>query len=152
MNNTNKPNKKREAREFCFQYFFHIQLPVFEDSKSNLDSAELKESINQFKESTNTILSDELNKFSFNIIEGTLKNYNNLEESIKKYLKNWKLERISRVDHTILLLSFYELLNDKSTPFNIIINEAIEISKKFGSVESGPFVNGILDNLVKSEL
>jgi N utilization substance protein B len=145
-------NKKREAREFCFQYFFHVQLPVFEELKSGLNSEDLKKSINEFKESTNTMLSDELNSFGFKLIEGTLKEYTSLEQAIEKYLKNWKLERISKVDHTILLLSFYELLHDKSTPVNIVINEAIEISKKFGSVESGPFVNGILDNLAKNEL
>jgi N utilization substance protein B len=145
-------NKKREAREFCFQYFFHIQLPGFEGAKSDLKSDQLKDSISEFRESTNTLLSDELNAFGFQMIEGTLKQYESLEKSIEKYLKNWKLERISKVDHTILLLSFYELLHDKSTPVNIVINEAIEISKKFGSVDSGPFVNGILDNLVKNEL
>ena len=145
-------NKKREAREFCFQYFFHIQLPVFEELKSGLNDDDLKKSINEFKESTNTLLADELNHFAFSLIGGTLKNYSLLEEKIEKYLKNWKLSRISKVDHTILLLSAYELLFNKDTPVTIVINEAIEISKKFGSVDSGPFVNGVLDNLSKNEL
>jgi N utilization substance protein B len=145
-------NKKREAREFCFQYFFHVQLPVFEELKSGLSDKEILSSIVDYKESTNTILSSDLTVFSNQIILGTFKNYKELELIIEKYLKNWKLSRISKVDHTILLLSSYEMLHDKSTPVSIIINEAIEISKKFGSVDSGPFVNGILDNLAKNEV
>ncbi len=145
-------NKKREAREFCFQYFFHVQLPVFEELKAGLSEAEILSSIEDYKESTNTLLSSDLTDFSNQLILGTFKNYKELELVIEKYLKNWKLSRISKVDHTILLLSSYEMLHDKSTPVNIVINEAIEISKKFGSVDSGPFVNGILDNLSKNEI
>lgn len=145
-------NKKREAREFCFQYFFHLQLPVFEELKKGINDKDLSESIDEFKESTNSIFSDDLNTFVFAQIKSTLANYNEVEKTIEKYLKNWKLSRISKVDHTNLMLAVNELFNDKTTPVNIVINEAIEISKKFGSVESGPFVNGVLDNIVKNEL
>lgn len=145
-------NKKREAREFCFQYFFHVQLPVFDELKTGMSDAQILSSIVDYKESTNTILSSDLAEFSNKLILGTFKNYQELEKTIEKYLKNWKLSRISKVDHTILLLSSYEMIHDKSTPVSIVINEAIEISKKFGSVDSGPFVNGILDNLSKNEL
>ncbi len=145
-------NKKREAREFCFQYFFHLQLPVFKEEKEDISPSDLGTSIDQFKESTNTMLSEENNKFVKEQIQGTLSSYAKLEETIEKYLKSWKLSRISKVDHTILLLAAYEMLEDKTTPVNIVINEAIEISKKFGTVESGPFVNGVLDNLSKNEL
>jgi len=145
-------NKKREAREFCFQYFFHLQLPVFDDLKQGISDNELSSSINEFKESTNSIFTDELNNYVFTQIKTTLANYSKIEDTIQKYLKNWKLNRISRVDHTNLLLAVNEVCYDKSTPVNIVINEAIEISKKFGSVDSGPFVNGILDNIAKNEL
>lgn len=144
-------NKKREAREFCFQYFFHHQLPIFSDNKNNIEDNSLKESINEFKESTNTLLEDELNSYVYTQIKSTLVNYKNIETIIEKYLKNWKLNRISRVDHTTLLLAVNEVCFDKSTPINIVINEAIEISKKFGSEESASFVNGILDNIAKNE-
>ena len=145
-------NKKREAREFCFQYFFHLQLPVFEELKKGINDDDLLSSINEFKESTNSIFTNELNQYVFNQIKTTISNYSQIEDKIQKYLKNWKLNRISRVDHTNLLLAVNEVCFDKSTPVNIVINEAIEISKKFGSIDSGPFVNGILDNIAKNEL
>lgn len=144
-------NKKREAREFCFQYFFHLQLPIFEKFKEEFNESELNESISEFKEATNSLFDNDLNSYIKTQIEGTLKNALSLEETIQKYLKNWKLSRISKVDHTVLLLAAFELLIDKSTPSTVVINEAIEISKKYGTVESGPFVNGVLDNLLKNE-
>ncbi len=147
-------NKKREAREFCFQYFFHLQLPVFEELKSDHKSgsgSSIKSSIEEFKETTNTILSGDLSSFVVNQIEGTLEQYDFLEETIQKYLKNWKLSRLSKVDHTMLLLAVHELCFDGSTPVTVVINEAIEISKKFGTADSSSFINGVLDNVAKNE-
>ena len=128
-------NKKREAREFCFQYFFHMQLPIFQELKHELanagDAKVLKESLNEFKESTNTLLSDELNLFVEDQVKSTLSHYTEIEQILEKYLKNWKLHRISRVEHTNLLLAANDLCFSKSAPVSVIINEAIEISKKF---------------------
>ena len=149
-------NKKREAREFCFQYFFHMQLPIFQELKHEISNAGddkvLKESLSEFKESTNTLLSDDLNTFVEEQVRSTLGHYSEIEQILEKYLKNWKLHRISRVEHTNLLLAANDLCFTKSAPVNVIINEAIEISKKFGSLESGSFINGILDNIAKNEL
>lgn len=147
-------NKKRQAREFCFQYFYHLQLPIFEELKASFvtDKGQklIIDSINEFKETTNTILSDELNQFVLNMISGTLTHYDEVQKVIEANLKNWKLNRLSKVDHTILLLSTYELCFDKTTPANIVLNEAIEISKKFGSLESKSFINGLLDAILKN--
>jgi N utilization substance protein B len=149
-------NKKRDAREFCFQYMFHMQLPIFQELRHELASAGddkvLLDSISEFKESTNSLFDDELNSFVVEQIKSTIQNYNAIEEILVKYLKNWKLHRISRVEHTNLLLAANDLCFSKSAPINVIINEAIEISKKFGSLESGSFTNGILDNIAKNEL
>lgn len=148
--------QKRQSREFCFQYFFHIQLPVFEELKAALSERQDKKaiisSINEFKESTNVLLNDEQNQFVTEQVLGTLTNYTKIEELITKYLKNWKLERISKVDHTNLLLAVHELCFAKNSPPKVVINEAIEISKKFGAKESSSFINGVLDNIAKNEL
>lgn len=149
-------NRKREAREFCFQYFFHMQLPIFKELRDSIivenDEKAVLESIQEFKESTNTILSDELNSFVNENVLGTLKHYQSIEDTISRYTKNWKINRLSKVDHTNLMLSTFELLFQKKTPIKVVINEAIEISKKFGTSESASFINGILDKMVKSEL
>lgn len=133
-----------------------MQLPIFQELKHELSNAGddkvLKESLSEFKESTNTLLSDDLNTFVEEQVRSTLGHYSEIEQILEKYLKNWKLHRISRVEHTNLLLAANDLCFTKSAPVNVIINEAIEISKKFGSLESGSFINGILDNIAKNEL
>jgi len=146
-------NKKREAREFCFQYFFHLQLPIFKEIKEELsksdDESVLRESVNDFKETTNTLLEDKLSTFVLGQIKSTLLNYEKIEAILQEHLKNWKLSRISRVDNTVLLLAANELCFTKENPKNIVINEAIEISKKYGNADSGSFINGVLDNIAK---
>lgn len=143
----------RVAREFCFQYFFHLQLPVFQSLKADYcsgESSSLKDSVEVFKETTNTLLDDKLNDFVFAQISGTLQNYEEIEKIVKNNLNNWKLERLSKVDHTNLMLSVHELCFSKYAPATVVINEAIEISKKFGTIESSSFINGVLDNISKS--
>ncbi len=146
-------NPLRVAREFCFQYFFHLQLPVFQDLRKQLledgQQQTLKNSINEFKETTNNLMNDDSNKFVETQIATALKNYDEIENIISENLKNWKLSRLSKVDHTNLLLAVNELCFTKTAPVSVVINEAIEISKKFGTKESPAFINGVLDNVAK---
>lgn len=146
-------NDLRSAREFCFQFFFHLQLPVFDTLKKELQDdgslKKLEDSINDYKETTNSIFSDKANIFIKEQISSCLKNYDEIENIISANLKNWKLARLSKVDHTNLLLAINDLCFSQSASKNIIINEAIEISKKFGALESSSFINGVLDSVAK---
>ena len=94
---------------------------------------------------------DELNQLILERIKGTLAKYKTLEVIIEKNLTKWKLSRLSRVDLTNLILATYELKYESKTPTNVIINEALEITKKFGTDTTKGFINGILDNISKSE-
>ncbi len=147
-------NNFRSAREFCFQFFFHLQLPVFASLKQELKEdnnlTNLRTSITDFKTSTNVLLDDKANEFVETQIVNTLKYYSEIEGIIEKNLKNWKISRLSKVDYTNLLLAVNELCYTKTAPMKVIINEAIEISKKFGSLESASFINGVLDSVAKS--
>ncbi|MBD65727.1 MAG: transcription antitermination factor NusB [Halobacteriovoraceae bacterium] len=142
-----------KIREFCFQYLFHLQLPIFSEAKAELlseDKSQIKNSLNDFKETTNSLFNDQENEKVLNRSYGVIQNYQELEDKISNNLKNWKINRLSKVDHTILLLASYELMYEKETPRNVVINEAIELSKKFGAQDSSRFINGVLDNLSKS--
>lgn len=146
-------NKKSAAREFCFQYFFHMQLPIFKELRSEpSDEKAITASISEFKETTDTLLEQDLFKFVLDQVKNTLENYSTLEQKVESYLQNWKLSRLSKTDHTVLLLSFSELIYYKDTPPKVVINEYIEIAKKYGSKESGAFINGVLDRFAKSEI
>jgi transcription antitermination protein NusB len=142
-------NKKRQAREFCFQFFFHLQLPIFEELKNELKDDILSEEINKFKESTNVILEKTENTFILNLISSTLQNYEELISIVDKFSKNWKINRLAKVDLTILLLAISELKYFTETPVKVVLNEAIEIAKKFGNEDSSKFVNGLLDEYIK---
>lgn len=87
--------------------------------------------------------------YSLKLIQGIDKNQEEIDTIIQKFSTNWKLERMSHVDRNILRVAIFEMMG-KDIPKNVCINEAIEIAKKFGSQDSGNFVNGLLDQISKS--
>lgn len=82
------------------------------------------------------------------LAKGVLDQLQELDAVIAKASQNWKVERMSVLDRAIIRVATYELLESK-TPPKVVLNEAIELAKKYGTAESGAFVNGILDRLVK---
>ena len=87
---------------------------------------------------------DEILKFARQLKAGVQENQAELDEKIEQVSKNWSLARMSVTDRNILRLALYEMTYI-NTPKPVVINEAIELAKKFGSAESPGFVNGILD-------
>jgi len=143
---------KREAREFCLQFLYHFQLPAFSDLKKELDTASLFERLQDFKSTLNIELSSESQAYVASMVGGIIKSHESLEEVLVKYLKNWKLSRISKIEHTIFMMAIYELTYHPEVPGKVVINEAIELGKKYSTKESSSFLNGILDNIYKVEL
>ena len=143
---------KREAREFCLQFLYHFQLPAFSDLKKDLDTASLFERLQDFKATLNIELSSESQAYVASMVNGIIKSHASLEEVLVKYLKNWKLSRISKIEHTIFMMAIYELTYHPEVPGKVVINEAIELGKKYSTKESSSFLNGILDNIYKIEL
>ncbi|PLV60140.1 transcription antitermination factor NusB [Thermotoga sp. KOL6] len=82
-------------------------------------------------------------------IRGIKENLEKIDELISRYLERWTLDRLSAVDRNILRLGCYELLYEKDVPIEVTIDEAIEIAKRYGTENSGKFVNGILDRIAK---
>ncbi len=89
--------------------------------------------------------------FATQIVEGTLKNIKNIDEIIKKYVRNWQIERMAVIDRNILRMGCFEILYREDIPPKVSINEAVELAKRFGDVDSPRFVNGILDRIYKQE-
>ena len=87
---------------------------------------------------------DEVNTFCLELIRGVTEHRPQIDALIEEACENWRSDRISKVDLNILRLGAYELL-DTDVPVSIVINEALEIAKRFGTLESSTFVNGILD-------
>jgi N utilization substance protein B len=143
---------KREAREFCLQFLYHYQLPVFKDLKGNVDTSELFNRIQEFKETLGVEISGENQTYVTTMVKGILTHQTELEDILVKYLKNWKLSRISKIEHTLFVMAIYELKYHPEVPGKVVINEALELGKKYSTKESASFLNGILDNVFKQEL
>jgi len=90
-------------------------------------------------------------EFANELFEGSISRRSEIDSIIQKHAKNWRLNRMAVVDRNILRLAVYEFLSDAETPGTVIINEALEIAKKYSTADSAQFVNGILDS-VKEEL
>ncbi len=88
-------------------------------------------------------------EFAMKIFQGTIDNLGKIDDMITQQADNWRLSRMAVVDRNIIRMSIYEFLHEQDTPKLVIIDEAIEIAKKFGTQKSSQFINGILDGILK---
>jgi len=88
-------------------------------------------------------------EFATKIFKGTLEHLDKIDEMIVQQADNWRISRMAVVDRNIIRMSIYEFLHEHDTPKLVIIDEAIEIAKKFGTQKSSQFINGILDGILK---
>jgi len=156
--------KRREARERAVQFLFQHDLNPPTDLDRALDefwesqrAAAIAEDKGpatwgqQVELPPPTAAEAEVRLFAEPLIRGAVQTRDELDEHIKKHVKNWELHRIAAVDRNILRLAIYEMLHRDDIPPVVSINEAVDIAKKFSTQDSGKFVNGILDK-VKGEL
>ncbi len=94
-------------------------------------------------------LKPEVRHFAELLICGVAENLERIDQELNSYSTNWALDRMSRVDLAILRLAAFELIFSHEVPPNVIINEAIELGKRFGTEESPAFINGLLDHLAQ---
>ena len=129
--------KRREGREVALQLLFHWDLNVREAPQSK--------DLDLFWELRDVIAG--VRAFATTVLNGVIANQETIDSKITKYTANYELKRISAVDRNILRMAIYEMLYAVDVPPIVAINEAIDIAKKFGTEESGKFVNGVLDRV-----
>jgi N utilization substance protein B len=131
-------SRRNRAREVALQI-------LFEDDVNPRDSVrELRQFV------ANRLRSPELEKFAITLIQGVRRNQGELDELLDKTAENWSLARMANTDRNVLRLGAFEILFAE-TPERVAINEAVDLAKRFGSANSAPFVNGILDKLLHRE-
>ena len=129
-------------REQAFKLIYSLEIQKQED---------LEEQIKLYIESNN-INEEKAQEYIKDSVWGINDNKNEIVENIEKNLKeDWKLERISKIDLAILKLAIYEI-KYTDTPFKVVINEAVELAKKYGDDNSATFINGILASIVKENI
>ena len=126
------------AREETFKLLYSLEI-----QKENL-----KEQTEIYLE--NSDISDQnTKKYMTEIVEGIENNIKEIENKISENLKkDWKLERIAKINLVLLKLAIYEIIYTQ-TPFKVVINEVVELAKKYGDDTSPNFINGILASIVK---
>lgn len=130
---------RTKIREQAFKLIYSLEIQKKEP---------LEEQIELYIES-NQITDKNVIEYIQDAILGIEKNKKEIIEKIEKNLKaDWKIERISKIDLAILKLAIYEI-KYKDIPFKVVINEAVELAKKYGEDSSKNFVNGILASIVK---
>lgn len=126
---------RRRAREFALKVLFHMEF----------NPGSPHETFKLIRE--NFGVSEDIQPFSEELVTGVYENRKILDDMIGKSSKNWKLERMSRADRSILRLGAFEILYRQDIPPKVSINEAVELGKKYGTEDSSAFINGILDNI-----
>lgn len=125
---------RRELREHLFRMLFRKEFHEQTELNDQIDM--YFESIEQPQEKDIIYLKDKFNKI--------MKIIDEIDSVIEEASSGWKLNRLGKVDLTILRLATYEIRNDEDIPTGVAINEAVELAKKFGEDQSPSFVNGIL--------
>lgn len=123
---------RKLAREMAVEFLFQIEF----------QKVDIKEQVEDFLDS---LQPDNFDKnYFFEIVNGVLNCQAEIDELISKNAKEWTIDRIAKVDLAILRVAIYEIRHREDIPLSVSINEAVEIAKKFGTDESGKFVNGLL--------
>ncbi len=130
--------KRRKARELALQALYQTD---FYGERERPD-------LQLFWEEQNA--GDETRSFADTLIAGIGRRQAEIDLLIEDHSEHWKLSRMSRIDRNILRIAVLELLEFPDIPCKVTIDEAIELGKKYGSSESGGFLNGILDQILKS--
>jgi len=129
---------RSQIRELAFKLLYQVEI-----QKEVND-----EDINLFFEN-NQINSEEAKEYIEDIVKGTAKEAKNILEEIEKNLKrDWDIDRISKINLALLKLAIYEI-KYKKLPFKVVINEVVELAKRYGEETSSTFINGVLASIVK---
>ena len=93
---------------------------------------------------------DKASTYFFRLVSGVTGHREELDAYISRFSEHWRLERMAAIDLAILRLAVFELLHCPEVPPKVVLNEAVELGKRFGAENSGAFINGILDSFLKS--
>ncbi|MBM7559188.1 transcription antitermination factor NusB [Marinitoga litoralis] len=136
-------SKRRKVREAVLESIFQLD---FNNNVSYEDALELLRDLLKTKKVPQNLVEE-----AEIYLENVYHNKNEYDDLIKKYLLNWDFERIANIEKSILRMGIFELKNREDIPPKVILDEAVELSKKYANEKSAKFINGILDRIAKEE-
>ena len=134
---------RRQARELALQALF-----FFDMDKSDPDQ---DKNLIVFCANNEEKLTQEVKPFFLDLVKGVKENSSQIDAFLNKYSKNWRISRMPVVDRNIMRIAIFEFLKHSDIPPSVTINEAVEIGKKYGTRDSGSFINGVLDRIKSLE-
>jgi len=139
--------KRRVARELAIQSLYQIEMNEVAPREAALTVIHEAENDNeaQLAVGDEKITPD----YVVELVEGTYARKASIDELLAEYLKGWQMDRLSRIDREVLRLAAYEMIYRDDVPPKVVVNEAIELAKHFGTEDSGKFVNGVLGKMIK---
>jgi len=139
-----KEPSRRAHRQLAFQALYGQEF-------LDCDSVEkLKKAFLDVPRQDDSELGDEPSGFAWELVLGVWQHRAELDAVIEKFARNWRLDRVGRVELNLLRLGVYEMLYRADVPFKVSMNEALELDKQYGDARSHTFVNGILDAVSKA--
>lgn len=140
---------RRRSREIALQILYQHDLAAHSTGQAVPQGQDLVQMLRRHYEHFQ--VHEDIREFIGQLVAGTLTHLKELDPIIEAHASNWKVSRMSSVDRSLLRMTTYEMLYlDQSVPPTVIIDEAIEIAKQFGTAESPGFINGILDSIKKT--
>jgi N utilization substance protein B len=133
---------RRQARECALQIVFQL------DGVAAPTATDIGDAIDQFFENFDAP-DDKARAMAESIARGVSEQRADLDEVVQRHSPRWKVPRMAMVDRNILRVGAWELKNDTETPARVVIDEAVEIAKRYGAEQSGAFVNGVLDGVAR---
>lgn len=130
---------RKKSREKAMELLFSITL-----SKDSVEEA-MEVFVDNYEENIKELDLDYIKA----LLEGVEANKNEIDSIIERNLQNWKLDRISKINLTILRVGVYEIVFDENIPKKVALNEAIELGKIYSDEKSVSFINGVLDKVLK---
>ena len=130
---------RRKGRELALQALYQIEIT------GDASATAVDHFLSHFEGSA------QAKEFARRLVSGVVSQRPDIDRLIEKCTENWKLMRIAKVDLLILRMAAYELIFCPDIPLNVSLDEAIEMGKRFGTGDSGSFINGVLDQLAHSD-
>ncbi len=139
---------RRKSRELAMKLLFQMTVNK-EDYKEVIKN--LHDNIEQdVRDEEDIDLKDIDMEYITRVLKGVEENREIIDGEIEKHLLNWKLSRLAKIDLTIMRVCTYEMLFEVDIPNSASLNEALELAKKYSDEKSVPFINGVLDKIIKS--
>ena len=127
---------RRQAREYALKMLFQYDFVGYRNSPECAGDQWYEQKADE-----------DLRTFARELVSGTLKHLEEIDRVLQEAAENWKMDRMAAVDRNILRCAVYEILFKRDIPAAVTINEALEIAKKYSSLESVSFINGLLDKI-----